>query len=234
MLSLGLRLQQPLAFWLWLSHACLSLLVFTQSFVLSGPGYALQPFMWKFSSFFFSLSLVIPQFELLSHISFPQIVLRSFRPSLSLPSEPNMQSMLPCPASAHRWQTPGLLVCWQLLLGTYSVGFFFFPPPSYVALWDSKTPHRPAGERVSWCLETSPLLRLPPRDGSVPLILLCLFISFIFCPTSFGRQWAAFLGVWYPLPEFRSCFVEFTQHLNVLLMNLWGRKWSPHPIPLPS
>ena len=39
---------------------------------------------------------------------------------------------------------------------------------------------------------------------------------------------------WVPLPAFRSCFVEFTQRLNVLLMNLWGRKWSPHPIPPPS
>ena len=29
-------------------------------------------------------------------------------------------------------------------------------------------------------------------------------------------------------------FVEFIQRLNVLLMNLWGRKWSPHPIPMPS
>ena len=28
--------------------------------------------------------------------------------------------------------------------------------------------------------------------------------------------------------------MEFTQRSNILLMNLWGRKWSPHPIPLPS
>ena len=31
------------------------------------------------------------------------------------------------------------------------------------------------------------------------------------------------------LPAFRSCFVEFTQRLNALLMNLWGRKCSPSP-----
>ena len=46
---------------------------------------------------------------------------------------------------------------------------------------------------------------------------------------SYRRQWAAFLGVWCPLPAFRSCFVDFTQRLNVLLMSLWGRKWSPRP-----
>ena len=40
-----------------------------------------------------------------------------------------------------------------------------------------------------------PLLRLPSQDGSLSLALLCLFLSFIFCPTSFRRQWAAFLGV---------------------------------------
>ena len=73
-------------------------------------------------------------------------------------------------------------------------GVFFFSP-GYVALQDSETPHRPAGERVSWCLETSPLLRLSFRDRSLTLTLLSLFLSFIFCPTSFRRQWADFMGV---------------------------------------
>ena len=53
-------------------------------------------------------------------------------------------------------------------------------------------------------------------------------------PHSFRREWAPFLGAWCPPPVFRSCFVEFSQHSNDLLMSLWGRKWSPHPIPLPS
>ena len=75
--------------------------------------------------------------------------------------------------------------------------------------------------------------RLPSQDRSPSLPLLSLFLSFIFFPTSFRRQWAAFLGALYPLPAFRSCFVEFTQRSNVLLMNMWGEKWSPHPIPLP-
>ena len=77
-------------------------------------------------------------------------------------------------------------------------------------------------------------LRLPFWDGSLSLPLLSLFLSFIFCPTSFQRQWAAFLGAWCPLPALRSCFVEFPQDSNDLSMNLWGRKWSPCPIPLPS
>ena len=77
-------------------------------------------------------------------------------------------------------------------------------------------------------------LRLPSRDGAPSLPLLSLFLSFIFFPTSFQRQWAAFLGARCPLLAFRSCFVEFTQCSNVLLMNLRWRKWSPRPILLPS
>ena len=77
-------------------------------------------------------------------------------------------------------------------------------------------------------------LRFPSWDGAPSLPPLSPFSSFIFFPTCFWRQWSAFLGAWCPLPAFRSCFVEFTQRLNILLMNLWGRKWSPYPIPLPS
>ena len=97
----------------------------------------------------------------------------------------------------------------------------------YDALWDSKTPHRPTDERVSWCLETCPPSQLPPQDGSLFLTLLSLFLSFTFCPTSFGREWATFLGAWCPPPVFRSCFGEVAQHSNDLLINFWWRKWSP-------
>ena len=119
------------------------------------------------------------------------------------------------------------LVCnlWVLFI------YFFLPVmlPSEI----SKTPHRPTSERVSWCLETSPLLGLLLREGSPSLTLLSLFLSFIFCPTSFRRQWAAFLGAWCPPPAFRSCSMVFAQCSNGLSMNLWGRKWSSCPIPLP-
>ena len=88
-----------------------------------------------------------------------------------------------------------------------------------------KLPQRPACERVSNCLETSPS-RLPPQDVSLSLTLLSLY--FVLPPfEENGMQWAAFLGAWCPPPAFRSCFVEVAQHSNDLLMNLWGRKWSP-------
>ena len=61
-------------------------------------------------------------------------------------------------------------------------------------------------------------LRLPSQDGSLSLPLLSLFLSFIFFPTSFWRQWAAFLGAWCPLPAFRSCFVEL---LSIQMFFWW-------------
>ena len=63
-----------------------------------------------------------------------------------------------------------------------------------------------------------PLLRLPSRDGSPSLALLSLFLSFIFCPTSFWRQWAAFLGAW--CPQLRSEVVLWSL-LSVQLFFRW-------------
>ena len=139
-------------------------------------------------------------------------------------------------APPHWWWTwaSGLLLGLQLWLGTYSMGFWLFFSPGYFALWDSKTPRRPTCERVSYCVETSPPSRFPPQDRSLSLTLLSLFSFCIFCPSSFQREWAAFLGAWFALPAFRSCFVKVAQHSNDLLINLLGRKWSPPPIPPPS
>ena len=125
-----------------------------------------------------------------------------------------------------------LLLCWELPLCTQSVGFnylFFLP-----VMLPSVVPRLATDSAVRvfpgvWKLLS--FLRLPSQDRALSLPLLSLFLSFIFFPTSFQRQWAAFLGAWCPLPAFRSCFVEFSQRSNVLLINLWGRKWSPHPIP---
>ena len=93
-----------------------------------------------------------------------------------------MQPVPPCSAPACWWRkrASGILLHWKLYLGAWSVGFIYlFFSPGYVALWDSKTPHRSASERVSWCLETYPLLRLPTGTGP-SLTLLSLFLSFVF------------------------------------------------------
>ena len=146
---------------------------------------------------------------------------------------PTMQPGLPAqpPLGGSRCVSEPLLH-WYLWLVTNSVGF---PPPfGYGVLWDSKAPHWHTCEKVSYCMETSPFSGLPVQDGSLSVRPLSLFLSFIFRPISFWRDWAAFLSVWYPLPTFRSCFVEVARHSNDLLENVWGRKWSSCPIPPPS
>ena len=176
---------------------------------------------------------MIPQFGLLSHISSLRLSSGYLAPVLTLSNNyaahTSLSSFCSLVVDVSIWATSPLAVA----VRHYSLFVCLFFPPGYVALWDSKTPYRPACERVSYCVKTSPS-RLPPRDGSPSLTLLSLLLSFIFCLTSFKREWTAFLGAWCPLPAFRSCFVEVDQRPNDLLMNLWGRKLSPHPIPLPS
>ena len=72
-----------------------------------------------------------------------------------------------------------------------------------------------------------------PGRSSLPTSFVSFFVFYIFSYLLL-KTMAVSLGAWCLLPAFRSCFVEFTQRLNVLLMNLWGRKWSPCPIPPPS
>ena len=66
-----------------------------------------------------------------------------------------------------------------------------------------------------------------PGRNSVPPSFVLFFCLVYFFSYLLLKSWVAFLGAWCPLPAFRSCFVEFTWRLNVLLMNLWGRVFSP-------
>ena len=155
-----------------------------------------------------------------------------------------MQLTPPCLGPACWWTTQesGLLLRWQLQLGAHSVGFlflFFFFSWLCCPLRFQNSPKTCLWEGFLLFGNFS-FMTPSPGQISVPKSFVCFCIlyfvlaTFIFCPTYFQREWAAFLGVWWPLPTFRSCFVEVAQHSNDLLMHLWGRKWSPHPIPLPS
>ena len=190
--------------------------------MLQGSPCGIRAFQW------------IPWFALLFHISSLRFSSGHSGLVLTIRTNDTACSSLPSPHSlvvdTSIWASSlSLLV---VVVRCTFCGFVFFPSPGYVALWDSKIPHRHACERVSYCVETSPWL--PLQDGSPSLNLLSLFPSFIFCPICFWRDWTAFLGVWCSLTVFRSCFVDVAQHSNDCLMNLWGRKWSPCPVPPPS
>ena len=154
--------------WLWLLHACLSASgggegpVHSQLALLSipsilcsvsWPGCTLEPFTGKFSLSFFHL--VIPLFGLLSHVCSLRLSSGHPGPGLPLRTDAAARGSLSSPhslvADTSVWATSPLAAGVRL---TFCVVAVF--PASYVALCDSKTPHGPACERVSDCLEASP------------------------------------------------------------------------------
>ena len=83
-----------------------------------------------------------------------------------------------------------------------------------------------------WKLFT--FLRLPSQDGFLSLPLLSLFFIFYIFSYLLSKTMGCLSGCLMSSASIRKCFVEFAQRSNVLSMNLWGTKWSPRPIPLPS
>ena len=139
----------------------------------------------------FSLSFAVPQFKLVTHKS--SLQLPSGHSGLVLTLSNAVCSSPFCPhllvADAGVWDTFLLGVAFRHII----YGFYlFFPsqlgyPPRFKNFPQT---HQCEGFLVFG----NYLLRLPSWDGSPSLALLSLFLSFIFCPTSFQRQWAAFLG----------------------------------------
>ena len=103
--------------------------------------------------------------------------------------------MPPCPAHALWWQTraSGLVLRWELQLGAYSGFFFSFPSQLCCPLRFQNSPKTHPWEGFLLCGNFSSFTT--PSPGQVSsLTFWSLLLSFIFCPTSFQREWAAFLG----------------------------------------
>ena len=157
------------------------------------------------------LSFAVPQFKLVSHKS-----------SLRLPSGHSGPVLTLSNAARSSPFRPHLLVADAGVWGTFLhviYGFYlFFLTVRLPSVIRKLPPDPPAqGFPGDWKL---PPLRLPSREGSPSLALLSLFLSSLFCPTSFRRQWAAFLGALCPQVAIRSCFVKFALRSIVLWMNL--------------
>ena len=148
--SLGPRLGQRLAFWLWLSSLaslppaggwgvgwwalcswraflwCSLNPLFCECARLRVKAFRRKVLSRSLSLSFFFVSLVIPQFGLLSQFSSLRLSSGHSGPVLSLRTDDAACASVPSPA---RWcwtRASGLLLCRQLWLGVYSV--FFFPP----------------------------------------------------------------------------------------------------------
>ena len=119
--------------------------------------------------------------------------------------------------------------------------YLFIFPPVYVALRDSRTPHRSTGERVSWYVETSFKTHFPGRI-SVPNSLVSLFIFYILsCLLSKTMGWFSgclmssasvqklFCGI---CSAFRCSFDEFVGEEVVSLSYFSIILGPPLPAPL--
>ena len=164
--------------------------------------------------------MAILQYGLLSHVSSLRLSSRYSVLVLAL----SMQLLPPCsvPVLWRQTQVSGLLLCWQLRLGAYSV---LSPPPPRLCcplrLQNSPQTHQWEGFLV---FGNFSFVTPSPGQVSIPNSFVSLFVFYVY-PTSFWKEWAGFLDACCSLPAFKSCFVEIAQNSNDLLMNLWGRKW---------
>ena len=139
-----------------------------------------------FPIFFFSLCL--SQFGLLSQVSSIRLPSGHSGPILTLSSAARTSLFSPHLLVADKsvWATSPLGVVVRPVI----CGVYLFFPPGYVALWDSKTPHRPASKRVSWCLETS---KTPPPPhlgmGHRPYLFCLSFYLLYFVLPPFKDSW---------------------------------------------
>ena len=134
------------------------------------------------------------------------------------------QSVPPHPAPNHcrpkRVCEPLLHSYLPFSMNSVVIFFFFFAVllPSVIP----KLPLMPTVRRFSIAWKLLLFHNSLPRTALHPYLKSFVFIFiFIFCPTSFWRDWFTFLGIWDPLPVF-SYFVEVALHAE-LLMYLWEK-----------
>ena len=123
-----------------------------------------------------------------------------------------------------------LLLCWGSYRWAHNLWVLIIYLFFLLVIFPSEIPRLttdPLEKVCSGIWKLLSFLRLPSRDGSPSLPLLSLFLSFIFFPTSFWRQWAAF---WVP--------DVLCQHSEVVLWNLlsvqmffWWICWGESGLP---
>ena len=141
------------------------------------------------------------------------MVLRTFKPVLTLRTNNWAHTSLTSPYSLlvdiRVWAASPLVVALRCI-------FWFFCPvllPSEILKLPTDMP-----VRVSYCVATSSVSWLPPQNGSLSLILLCLFLSFIFCSTFFEE-----IGLPFSVPGVlcQNSEAVFWKFLNIQMIFWW-------------
>ena len=120
----------------------------------------------------------------------------------------------PCPAPDRWWRmwVSGLHLCWQLQLSACSLCVYVFPH-SYAALWDSKSPHRSACERVSCSSFTTP----SPGQVSIPNSFVSFFFFFFYVFSYFLSKRMGCLS---------GCLLSSSSFLKLICGSFSAFKWS--------
>ena len=139
--------------------------------------------------------VAIPQSGLLAQVSSLRLPLGHSGPVLTLSNE--AQASLPSALLEWWMQASMLLLCWGSYRWAHNLWVLIIYLFFLTVMLPSVVPRLATDSAVRvfpgvWKLLS--FLRLPSWDGAPSLPLLSLFLSFIFFPTSFRRQWAAFLG----------------------------------------
>ena len=170
---------------------------------------------------------MIPRFGLLSHVS--SFRLSSGHLGLVLTLRPDDAACASLPSPCSLVVTGAICATSPLAVAVRCIfcGFYLF---SWLCcpLRFQNSPQTCLCEGFLLCGNFS---SMTPSPGwvSISNSFVSLFVLY-FVPPPFKENG---LPYWVPPPVFRS-FVEFAQHSNDLLMNLWGIRQSSHPIPPPS
>ena len=172
-------------------------------------------------------------FGLLSHISFLRLSSGHSGPVLTLQTYDATCASLPSPhlllAYASVWAAFPLVVgvrcifCICVCVCVWLGCPLKFKSSPLICLWVG----------FLLCGNFSCFMTPSPGQVSVPKSFVSIFVFYILSYLLLKRL-GCLSGCLVSSASVQKLFCGIAQHSNDLLMNLWGRKWSPCPIPLPS
>ena len=116
-----------------------------------------------------------------------------------------------------------------------SLHFALYTPVAVLSTVAPKLPPPPSspvkGLPIVWKLF---LLHNSLPEVQVLSLFFCLCFFFFLLPYPGTWGISCLLEVWGLLPTFSRFSVGVVSHVDVFLMYLWGRRWSPHLTPPPS